>query len=481
MSDARSQLRESAWRVRQRRARRRMGRDPANAPWQHLGTSQDKYGRLKAWSRRLAREHQAGVLSADSMMMAKDLDCLAVEVWLLALLWQWRRGRDGLYDVTPGLSGYTLTDIERLKGMYAFCRELRYRVLYDSYSPKRTRRIWVPKAYGTGKRPIDVSEAWDWLLEKAAKVVVDDLLTVGLPDSCIAFRRGLGHLHALARALAYAEAGDRYHWLAVDVADAYAHVPHARLEDVLHTRIPCPYLVTNLMKFVDPVRRGERPTSRPKGLPQGSPLSPLFFNAYMARYFDEPWLRRYPQWPMLRYADDILILARTRREARRAHRELRRLLTSAGFRIKQSKTRRVNMRHGELQWLGHRIVGTDGKLTIDIPETHWEHLSDSISKRRGEENQQTIQEAVTAFFTYHGPAWKSQAIDLAVSRARHILADAGGNRPNGGEPQTEAQWRQAAERAQTRWEHTARREARRLTCSHTQPGACGQSAEQTAR
>jgi RNA-directed DNA polymerase len=77
-----------------------------------------------------------------------------------------------------------------------------------------------------------------------------------------------------------------------------------------------------------------------RGTPQGGVISPLLCNIYLNQ-LDQRWAEHYPG-VLLRYADDLVAMCRTRRGAEYALETLRRLLRGLGLEPKENKTRIVH-------------------------------------------------------------------------------------------------------------------------------------------
>jgi hypothetical protein len=488
VSDFRSQQRG----LEHRRSRQsRLGADPDTPPWRHLGTSRQKYGRLRAALRRLAREFHDDAMSSRSLTLAADLLHAATEPWLLELIWDWSRDPGRHHERTPGNSGLTLADLERWDSRWDWCRMLGDYVVPmapymqdTSAAPVRClpvkpdalpvrqgdcyglweeklkspfmamyRRVYLTKPGSRKRRPIDVAESWDWLIEKAIQIVVRDLLTVGLPPSALAYRDGVGTEHGLAKAVATAKARDLHHWLSLDLADAYGTVVHPRLEGVLDTLIPNAAVVRLIMQTLSPARRADGKTSgTPRGLPQGSPLSPFVFNCFAARFIDQPWRKRFPQWPMFRYGDDLVVLTGSKREAREAHYHLRAMIIAAGCAVQTTKTRLVDMDRQSLVWLGYEIRRCGGRYEAAIPEKTWEELGQTIRECRPEERGELFTQTIPAFFDFNAPAWESRHLEAAVSRLEDLLAEAGhADRLTEEARRQKQNWKDIAGKASKRW------------------------------
>jgi len=98
------------------------------------------------------------------------------------------------------------------------------------------------------------------------------------------------------------------------------------------------------------------------GTPQGGVVSPLLANVYLNR-LDRQWQTR-GTGVLVRYADDLVVMCKTKREAEAALAALRSVLAGLGLELKQAKTRIVHLREGGegLDFLGfhHRHVRLTG-------------------------------------------------------------------------------------------------------------------------
>src|SRR5205823_8229903 len=174
-------------------------------------------------------------------------------------------------------------------------------------------------------------------------------------------------LHALALADRLTHDKGRDVWVAADIRDAFGSVPINRLLDIVRVYLPD----DGLLCFLKAILGG----AKNPGLRQGGPLSPLLLNLYLHHHLDRKWRRLHPDVPLLRYADDILLMCRTQAEARKAHDDLVELLLPAGMLVKGDRKSDVVTLTPERPalWLGFHFEKRGKKgLRVLVAEKSWE-------------------------------------------------------------------------------------------------------------
>jgi hypothetical protein len=105
-------------------------------------------------------------------------------------------------------------------------------------------------------------------------------------------------------------------------------------------------------------------------------------NVYLNHFLDRPWRQCQPRTPMIRVADDLLVLCQTHAEAELAHDELVRLLEPAGMPLKGTRETTIcDLRGGQkADWLGFTVGEAPQGLSIEIAARAWKRLAQHLEQ-----------------------------------------------------------------------------------------------------
>ena len=237
-----------------------------------------------------------------------------------------------------------------------FARSISEDLRSGRYAPKPATVHRIPKHDGSW-REIEELDLVDRVVHGALLSALAPVFDIMFEPNSLGYRKGKSLDSVRARIGSALDAGYRY-VLESDIDDFFPSVDHVHLREALQGVLPLAdkALVDFLLASVCVPRLtdiGAEP--RLRGLPQGSPISPLLANLYLDR-FDEAFTGQ--ALCLVRYADDFVILTRERSEAESAQSAAETKLAALGLHLKPAKTAIVDAREG-FQFLG-MWFGRDG-------------------------------------------------------------------------------------------------------------------------
>jgi RNA-directed DNA polymerase len=262
----------------------------------------------------------------------------------------------------PGVDGQDFAEVEAY-GVARWLGELALALRQETYRPDPIRRVFIPKANGK-LRPLGISTLRDRVCMTAAMLVLEPIFEADLPPEQYAYRPGRNAQQAV---IEVEETLFRGHPEVVDadLADYFGSIPHAELMQSLARRI-VDRRVLHLIKMwlecaveeTDDRGRKTRTTEAKdsgRGIPQGSPISPLLANLYMRRFvlgWKKLGLDKSLGTRIVTYADDLVILCRKGRAEEALHR-MRDLMGKLKLTVNEEKTRICKVPEGEFDFLGY--------------------------------------------------------------------------------------------------------------------------------
>ena len=262
----------------------------------------------------------------------------------------------------PGIDGQDFADVEAY-GVERWLGELALALKQESYRPNPIRRVFIPKANGK-LRPLGISTLRDRVCMTAAMLVLEPIFEADLPSEQYAYRPGRNAQQAVVAVEGLLFRGHP-DVVDADLADYFGSIPHTELMMSVARRIVDRRVLHLIKMWLDcPVeetdQRGRKTRTTEardnrRGIPQGSPISPLLANLYMRRFvlgWKKLGLERSLGSRIVTYADDLVILCR-KGKAEAALHHLREIMGKLKLTVNEGKTRICKVPEGEFDFLGY--------------------------------------------------------------------------------------------------------------------------------
>jgi len=261
--------------------------------------------------------------------------------WRSDVLWEaWRRVRSN--RGAAGVDRETLADVEEY-GVERMLQDLQDALRAGRYRPSPVRRRGIPKPDG-GVRPLGIPTVRDRVAQQAAKLVLEPIFEADFLDSSYGYRPKRSATEALE--CIRKSFIDGCTWvLELDIRSYFDSIDHQRLLGYVQSRVSDRRVVKLVRKWLEAgvMEEGVR-RETVTGTPQGGVISPLLANIYL-HVLDKAWSKQ-GHGRLVRYADDAVVLCRSREEAEAALERVRNVLGELGLELHPEKTRIVDLREG---------------------------------------------------------------------------------------------------------------------------------------
>ena len=328
-----------AKRTDQRPATVPFGATPAGQP-----PSVKEWANRVVWNERMLDALQSGVRGGKwHTLNDKVYSSLNLYVASLSVL-----GNEG----APGVDHQTVAQFEdrQLEELRRLEEELRT----GKYQPRAVKRVWIPKPGSREMRPLGIPSVRDRVVQTALLHVLEPIFDSTFAENSYGFRHGRGCHHALERIEALLNEG-YVHVVDADLKSYFDTIPKDRLMDRLRERISDSGVLRLVEQFLEQgVMDGLREWTPELGTPQGAVISPLLANVYL-NPLDH--LMAEAGIAMIRYADDFVILCRSREDADQALTKVQHWVEKNGLLLHPTKTKIVDARTDGFDFLGYTFRG----------------------------------------------------------------------------------------------------------------------------
>lgn len=276
----------------------------------------------------------------------------------------------------PGIDGMTVE--AALPWLKEHKNELLERIRKGKYTPSPVRRVEIPKPDG-GVRKLGIPTVIDRIIQQAmAQQLIPIYEPLFLEDS-FGYRPGKSAKDAVRKVKEYIEQGYT-RAVVLDLSKYFDTLNHTILLNLLRQQVKDERVVQMIKRYLKSgVMENGVVIETEEGTPQGGNLSPLLANIYLNEF---DWEFRRRGVPCVRYADDIVLLAKSERAAERLLKSSTKYLEEKmKLRVNREKSRTVSVfAIRNFKFLGFCFGKNGTGVYIRVHAKAWKKVRDKLRK-----------------------------------------------------------------------------------------------------
>lgn len=258
-----------------------------------------------------------------------------------------------------------------------YLQEIAAALRENRYQPQAVRRHWIPKPGTDKKRPLGIPTVKDRIVQGALRHMLEPLWESRFDEHSYGFRPGRS-CHDALRRVEHLLKDDHLVVVDTDISSYFDEIDKDLLMAVLAEVVSDGRVLELVRSYLDQSVMEELKEWIPDtGTPQGAVISPLLANIYL---HSVDLAVRAAGFEMVRYADDLVIMCKSREEADRALALLRDLMTGLRLRLHPEKTRIVDTREkgAGFDFLGYRFENSRKRLVKKVRKKSMDALKTKI-------------------------------------------------------------------------------------------------------
>ena len=274
----------------------------------------------------------------------------------------------------PGVDGMTIE--EAFLWLKEHNHELTERIRKGHYTPSPVRRVEIPKPDG-GMRKLGIPTVIDRIIQQAMLQQLMPIYEPKFSDGSFGYRPGRSAKDAVQRIKEYAGQGYT-RAVVLDLSKYFDTLNHELLVNILRRDVKDERVIQMIKRYLrSGVMENGVVVETEEGSPQGGNLSPLLANVYLNE-FDQEFNKR--GVPCIRYADDIVLLAKSERASERLLESGTKYLEGTlKLKVNREKSRTVSVfAIRNFKYLGF-CYGKNGKgIYVRVHGKSWKKAKDKL-------------------------------------------------------------------------------------------------------
>ena len=296
----------------------------------------------------------------------------------------------------PGIDGMTIE--EALPYLQEHQQELTNRIYRGKYTPSPVRRVEIPKPDG-GVRKLGIPTVIDRTLQQAITQQLVPIYEPLFTDGSYGYRPNRDAKGAILKVKEYAEQGYTYA-VVLDLSKYFDTINHEILINLLRKNVKDERVVQLIKRYLKSgVMENGVVIETEEGSPQGGNLSPLLANIYLNE-FDWEFLKR--GVPCIRYADDIVLLAKSKRASERLLESSTRYLEEKlKLTVNREKSRTVSVfAIRNFKFLGFALGRNKSGIYVRVHSKSWEKFKSKLKELSSRKRCQSIKPSLERIKVY---------------------------------------------------------------------------------
>lgn len=266
------------------------------------------------------------------------------------VLWQaWEQVKSNAGGM--GVDKVRIKDLQENGMIKDVIQDLHLKLKTETYDFMPVKRVEIPKSNG-GTRPLGIPTVQDRIVQTAMKIILEPIFECDFHDNSYGYRPKRSAQMGVDRIK-----DDLYKgaWgvIEIDLKSYFTSIPHGKLMKKISDRIVDKKLLRLINKTLKvPVSIDGHLEATKKGVPQGSPLSPLYSNIYLNEV-DHNWnnlpAKDRENSSLHRYADDMVIICRGNEN--KLMKLFKHLIKDLDLEVNEEKTKVTSL------WKGFNFIG----------------------------------------------------------------------------------------------------------------------------